>query len=452
MGKCKVPIIGGGGPIDVLNGIIEEYATKTGEIDANSFVEFVTWQTQTKSTEMLFQPGGTTIDTTYINACKVSDTKVFVAYVQSYSMYGCIITISGTSLTYGTPVKITSGSRYDVYMTPKPVLISSSKIAIACSINDGDNCHGSIIIVSVSGTSITVGSAINIFNATGNGSLDIRKVSSSTALVVYSTVNYAVYAAVVSISGTTPSLGTEVTLDSTSSSIANFGYGIALEMLSSSKAIVIYARNTSNITAKVLSISGTSVSVSATTDLWTIASGSYDRIQTTLKLLSPNTLLCGQVTTYSSTSIKYRVLKVSGASITYGADVFVGNGGPTWPAIFCVLSSTEAMAFGRGDYPYNPNYYYLTISGTVITISKAEAITDAYIDGDAGCGGFAIAVNNLALLLYAPRIGSNNYSRYVFIGTPTNYKGVKPYATKVDGLLVSKATTTLKGKVYVPTI
>lgn len=449
MGKCKVPIIGGGGPIDVLNGIIEEYATKTGEIDANSFVEFVTWQTQTKSTEMLFQPGGTTINTTDINACKVSDTKVFVTYVQSYDIYGCIITISGTSLTYGTPVKITSGSRYDKYSAPKPVLISSSKIAIACSIYDGDNYHGGIIIVSVSGTSVTVGSTISLSKATGYGSLDIRKVSSSTALVVYSTVNYAVYAAVVSISGTKPSLGTEVTLDS-ASSVDNFGYGIALEMLSSSKAIVIYARNTSNITAKVLSISGTSVSVSATKDLWTVTSGSYDSIQTTLKLLSTNTLLCGQVTTYSS--IKYRVLKVSGTSITYGTDVLVGDGGSTWPAIFCVLSSTEAMAFGKGGYPYNPTYYYLTISDTVITISKAEAITDAYIDDDFGCGGFAIAVNNLALLLYAPRIGSDNYSRYVFIGTPTNYKGVKPYATKVDGLLVSKATTTLKGKVYVPTI
>lgn len=442
--------IGGGGPTKVLNGIIEKYATKTGEIDANSFVEFVTWQTQTKSTEELFKPGGTTINTTDINACKVSDTKVLVTYVQSYSIYGCIITISGTSLTYGTPVQIASGNRYDRYSAPKPVLISPSKIAIACSIYDGDNYHGSIIIVSVSGTSITVGSAIRLSDASGDGSFDIRKVSSSTALVVYSTVRYTVYAAVVSISGTTPSLGTAVTLGS-ASNVSNFGDGIALEMLSSSKAIVIYARNDSNITAKVLSISGTSVSVSATKDLWTITSGSYNSIQTTLKLLSTNTLLCGQVTTYTSTSIKYRVLKVSGTSITYGTDVLVGNGGSSWPAIFCILSSTKAMAFGMGNSPYTPNYYYLTISGTVITISKTEAITDAYIDNDYGCGGFAIAVNNLALLLYAPYISSNNYSRYVFIGIPTNHKGVKPYATKVDGLLVSKATTTLKGKVYVPT-
>ena len=32
---------GGGGSTDIVNGVIKEYLTQTGTVDANTFVEFV---------------------------------------------------------------------------------------------------------------------------------------------------------------------------------------------------------------------------------------------------------------------------------------------------------------------------------------------------------------------------------------------------------------------------
>ena len=188
-----------------------------------------------------------------------SNNKVVVAYKdEGNSNYGTAVvgTISGTSISWGSPVVFEEAA-----MTYPAVSFDSSSNKIAIFYNDGGNSeYGTAIVGTVSGTSISFGSA-TVFNAGTTQDIDATFDSNSNKHVITYRDNgnngYGT-AIVGTISGTSISFGSETVFASV------FATYTALDFDSSAyKVVVAYRDATDSLNygkGIVGTVSGTSIS------------------------------------------------------------------------------------------------------------------------------------------------------------------------------------------------
>ena len=191
--------------------------------------------------------------------CALDSSRAIVAYRDngnSSYLTACVLTVSGTTVSAGAEYVVLSGnSSY----TASLVTIDSSKALIAFSdpLNGG---FGTALILSVSGTSISVG-AKTAFNAVNSSNLTACKLDATHALVCYADVpaTNAGKSCVLTISGTSVSAGAIATFNSGASDY------VSVCALDSTHAVVAYQDlgNSSYGTACVLAVSGTTITPGA---------------------------------------------------------------------------------------------------------------------------------------------------------------------------------------------
>jgi len=189
-----------------------------------------------------------------------NSNKVVISYVdQGNSYYGTAIvgTVSGTSISFGTPVVYESGGT--VAHNNITFDSTNNKVVIAYR-DDGNSFYGTAIVGTVSGTSISFGTAA-VFESAEAGAITLDFDSSNGKVVIaYSDGGDGnkPKAVVGTVSGTNISFGTAVNID-TGTGSAN----LTMAFDSNSNRIVIsYADgNNSNYgTAIVGTVSGTTIS------------------------------------------------------------------------------------------------------------------------------------------------------------------------------------------------
>jgi phenylpyruvate tautomerase PptA (4-oxalocrotonate tautomerase family) len=197
--------------------------------------------------------------TNYISATFDSNSnKVVIAYQDSgNSGYGTAIvgTVSGTSISFGTPVTFNTGTTYVATTFDS----NSNKVVIAYRDASNSN-YGTAIVGTVSGTSISFGSEV-VFDSSGAAAhVDITFDSNLNKVVIAymdgGNSNYGT-AIVGTVSGTSISFG--------SGTVFNTGttYNISTTFDSNSNKVVIAYRDVGNSnygTAIVGTVSGTSIS------------------------------------------------------------------------------------------------------------------------------------------------------------------------------------------------
>ena len=193
-------------------------------------------------------------NSTYISVSTLDSSKAIVCYQDGgNSSYGtaCVLSISGTTITAGTPVVFESATSTYISVST----LDSSK-AIVCYRDDGNSSYGTACVLSISGTTITAGTPV-VFESATSTYISVSTLDSSKAIVCYTDDGNSSYgtACVLSISGTTITAGTPVVFESASS------YYISVSTLDSSKAIVCYRDdgNSSYGTSSLLKITGASV-------------------------------------------------------------------------------------------------------------------------------------------------------------------------------------------------
>ena len=100
---------------------------------------------------------------TYVSAVfDSSNNKVVISYKQSSNSYGKAVvgTVSGTSISFGSPVTFDSGGASFQGST----FDSNANKVVLCYRDDGNSFHGTLVVGTVSGTSISFGSEV-VFNA-----------------------------------------------------------------------------------------------------------------------------------------------------------------------------------------------------------------------------------------------------------------------------------------------
>ena len=199
-------------------------------------------------------------NSTYISATFDStNSKVVIAYSDGgNSNYGKAVvgTVSGTSISFGSVATFRSAQVEFVSTTFDS---TNGKVVIAYK-DDGNSDYGTAIVGTVSGTSISFGSATVFESATTRHIAPVYDSSNGKVVIAYRDDGNSAYgtAIVGTVSGTSISFGSAVVFES-----ANLGSGISAAFDSTNGKVVIAYQddgNSSYGTAIVGTVSGTSIS------------------------------------------------------------------------------------------------------------------------------------------------------------------------------------------------
>ena len=177
----------------------------------------------------------------------------------------CVVgTSNGTTITWGTPVDITAGQfsrQFDI------VFDKSINKAVAFCDNGTDGAYG--VVISVSGTTPSFGTKAVLTTGTANDGFAYYDDSASKIVVGYRDGNNSDKTVVrtCTASGTTLSYGTAVDLESSGTST----FPVGAYDSNSNKGLVAY-QHSSSTKAKVVSVSGTSISLGSAATVTSSAS------------------------------------------------------------------------------------------------------------------------------------------------------------------------------------
>jgi len=241
------------------NKVVIAYADSGNSNKGTAIVATVSGTSISFGSEAVFETGAVEYVTTAFDS---SNNKVVITYKDSgNSSYGTAVvaTVSGTSVSFGTPVVFLSGA----VVNPSTIFDSNANKTVTAYRNGSDaNDAGTAIVGTVSGTSISFGTPA-VFENNNNQVGDLAFDSNSNKVVipyVDNNVDGTNYGTVVigTVSGTNITFGTPVTFATSYTS----SYLSATFDSSSNKVLVVHANNGSSYagTAIVGTVSGTSIS------------------------------------------------------------------------------------------------------------------------------------------------------------------------------------------------
>jgi hypothetical protein len=273
--------------------------------------------------------------TYYTSVAMLDSSKAVVTYTDNgNSNYGtaCVLSISGTTVTAGTPVVFESATTYYTSVA----MLDSSKAVVTYQ-DGGNSNYGTACVLSISGTTVTAGTPA-VFEAANSPYTSVAALNSSKAVVTYTDNGNSYYgtACVLSISGTTVTAGTPVVFESATT------YYTSVAMLDSSKAVVTYTDdgNSSYGTACVLSISGTTVTAGTPV---VFESAAIDSISVAMLDSSKAvvTYRDGGNSNYGTAC----VLSISGTTVTAGTPVVFESANTGYTSVAMIDSSKAVVTY-----------------------------------------------------------------------------------------------------------
>jgi hypothetical protein len=325
----------------------------TVEVIADTATNYTT----SAGTSVVFESGSTNQTSTTFDS---NTNKVVIAYKdEGNSSYGTAVvgTVSGTSISFGTPVVFESGSTNQISTTFDS---NSNKVVIAY-VNSANSGYGTAVVGTVSGTSISFGTSV-VFESANTGSTSFIFDSNTNKVVVsYRDASNSGYgtAVVGTVSGTSISFGTPVVFES-----ASIQYNSSTFDSNTNKVVIAYqdGGNGDFGTAIVGTVSGTSISFG--TPVVFVSAG----IQYISATFDSNTNKVVIAYKDSNTNIGIAIVgTVSGTSISFGSSVtFESNNAVFISASFDSNTNKVVIAY-RGGGSTDGWAIIGTVSGTSIS-------------------------------------------------------------------------------------
>ena len=304
---------------------------------------------------------------------------------------------------------------------------TANKIVVAYK-DDGNSSYGTAVVGTVSGTSISFGTPVVFENAQAEVYSVQFESSSNKIVIVYSDVGNSYYgtAIVGTVSGTSISFGSAVVYES----VQNY-YGSATIDSTNNKVVIVYSNNSnSDGTAIIGTISGTSISFGTPVDFLnssiTDSSVTFDSVTNQV------------VIAYIASNLGYSVVgAVSGTSVSFGSAVLFNSSNETsQPSIvFDEASNKIIISFRNVSNGAYGTATVGTVSGTSISfgtpvvfesanIQRVSSVFDtnsnqvitAYVDGGNSDKGTLVvgAVSGTSISFESPVIFANSLTDHVF--------------------------------------
>ena len=226
----------------------------TVALKSDGTVEAVGITPQSDGTPVVFESADTTYTGTTFDS---NSNKIVIAYQDNgNSGYGTAIvgTVSGTSISFGSAVVFESASSNQISAT-----FDSSANKVVIAYRDGGTSYGTAIVGTVSGTSISFGSAVVFESASVVHTSSNFDTNANKIVIAYKDFGNSSYgtAVVGTVSGTSISFGTPVVFETSRSDWISSAFDS-----NSNKIVVAYedVGNSSYGTSVVGTVSGTSIS------------------------------------------------------------------------------------------------------------------------------------------------------------------------------------------------
>ena len=381
--------------------------------------------------------------------------KVVVVYQdRDNSSYGtaAVGTVSGTSISFGTPVVFESANTIYIAATYD----SDTQQVVIAYRDIGNSSYGTAIVGAVSGTSISFGSP-SVFLTSTLGGIGITYDSANQKIVaIYNdqdNSNHGI-SVVGTVSGTSISFGTPVTFTTNNTGFNIRGNSAAYDP-NSGKIVAIYrdGSNSSYPTAVVGTVSGTSISFGTPVVIESVGT----QVRYDLAYHEANqTLLACYVLSGSPFNLKAAIGTVSGTSISFGTPTSVTSG-ETRANSVSYDSAAEKMVF-----VYNDGSIYAqsaSVSGNTITLdtrlqidgsSFSQASSSTY-DANAQkvIAVYDDASDDVAVVAYQAAYSSSNITATNFIGFSDGaYSSTATATITVDGGVNSGQSSLTTGSPY----
>lgn len=366
----------------------------------------------------------------YVNSAYDSTTKntVFQFYDASNSGYGTarVASISGTTLTYGSPVVYSSAGSDWGY-----IAYDSNANKIVIIYRTGSKPYA--VVGTVSGTSISFGTPVAISSANGHSQAIIFDSSSNKVVIAYRE-GTAGKAVVGTVSGTSISFGSVVQF-AANTNLSSIG--LAYDS-TNNKTVLLYANTDSsnNPTAAVGTVSGTSISFGSAVVI--NGSASAGKASITFDPSSGKVVVA-----YDQNSQSY-VGTVSGTSISFGSVVSYNGGTAATYNYLTVDTVTNNVVLFYDNNSTNGKYVYGTVSGTSIAWSTPAAVTATRPT----YGGISFNVDSkLSIMSFRLDSPQGGYAVPLSLSTISEPFTIgSNYFVQDDGTLATTSSSTKAGK------
>ena len=337
-----------------------------------------------------------------------TNNKVVISYMNAATWYGYAIvgTVSGTSISFGSPSSsfgTTSGS------DNTSITYDSANNKVVITYRDaGNSSYGTAIVGTVSGTSISLGTPV-VFNSGDTRYTSATFDSTNNKVVIaYKDAGNSGYgtAIVGTVSGTSISFGSEVVFES-----ANTDYISATYDSANNKVVIAYMDNgnSSYGTAVVGTVSGTSISFGSPVVFE--SAGTY-QISATYNSTSNKVVIAYRDNGNSNYGTAI-VGTVSGTSISFGSPVVWSSNASYWPSAVYDSSAGKVVL----AYRDNGNSGYGTAAVFVESgLSISQSATTVFSTSNSQPGAVVYDSTNQKVVIVYKDTGNSDYGTAI-VGT-----------------------------------
>ena len=315
---------------------------------------------------------------TYYTACgyDANAQKIVIAYRDDgNSSRGTAVvgTVSGTSISFGTPVVFETGAAY-----PESVVYDSNSQKVVITYPDyGNSGYGTAVVGTVSGASISFGTPVVFESANTTGPRAVFDSSAQKIVIAYTDGGNSSYgtAIVGTVSGTSISFGSPTVYETANSYFKSIAYDA-----NASKVVIAYADlgNSTYGTAIVGTVSGTSISFGTAAIFNGSGSSYYSSIAYDANAQKVVVFYQdGSNSNYGTANVG----TVSGTSISFGAKVVFSSSNMQVPAATYAPNSQQTVVVFKDSGDSNKGKVAAgTISGTSISFSSPLTFQDSSSD------------------------------------------------------------------------
>ena len=360
-----------------------------------------------------------------LSVAKLSSTAVLIGYASGGTFSARVLSVSGTTLTANTAATVAASC---TFLHGDPATLGSTYV-FAMTYTTVTACN--LIAATVSGTTVTLGSATNVSGgiATPNGFLPAIAYSSTTGFAVFQNsattqLNYRGF----SVSGTT------ITLSGTTATNGPIATNtIAYHTLSNGKVMLIHLDSSNYFAYSLVSMSGTTVSLSSTSPgtILTASNAAMYSVVDGNSVLLAATAAAGS----SNTQTKAIVIRDNAGTIAVSSAVSVTSSNSTGTSIVPASASTMLVSTPGAS---GENYSHI-----VSVVSNAPSIATA-VNSVTQSLGFS---SPLPFGTYYTSVPQNNATNYNFSIT---LNGGNFYIGSVAGTSGSYYRMTTEGISYSP--
>ena len=374
-------------------------------LKANGTVEVISQVAQAGGTGVVFETSTPTYDALCFDPSNVN--TFIIAYRDgANSGYGTAVvgTVSGTSLSFGTPVVFVSGNV--IYVKASFDSNTANQFVVSYR-NQSSTGKLFAVVGTVSGTSISFGS-IAYVSSTNYGNYPVCAFDPNTAnkfVIAYAGFGNYGTAVVGTVSGTSISFGSEYIFNS----VMNSNYtSVSFDPNTANKFVVSFRNGNTYGSAVIGTVSGTSISYGA---LATFNAGFTFWTSVAFDPNTANKFVVVYTDMGNGSSATACVGTVSGTTISFGAEyVIQGDAKYTKISFDPNTANKFVVVYRDSANSYGGSIKVGTVSGTAISFGSAVSVTaskviDTSISFDPNTANkFAVAYVNSGNLSYGTAV------------------------------------------------